>query len=384
MRTQQVNKRKRGSAFTAILIVGLLASLAIIVFIIATSLISRAEQAFGSPASTLNPIQRWQLSIGLGWRSQALLRPVNEAGIPQAFNIELDEATGSILSRLQREGLVHEAELFGDYLIYSGIDRQLQAGEFELSPAMNALDIAAALLDPNPGKATLTIFAGWRLEDIIASLPLTGLEISAEDFWSAAHRSYADFDFLAQHDEGDSLEGHFLPGAYVFEREANADEVVLALVEALGSQLNEDILQGFAAQGLTLHQALTLASIVERESVIEDEMPLIASVFHNRLEADMKLEADPTVQYALGFDQTSSSWWTTSISSQDLAIDSPYNTYLYAGLPPGPIASPSLNALSAVAFPENSTFFFFQAACDGSGLHVFAVSFEEHLGNNCP
>jgi len=113
-------------------------------------------------------------------------------------------------------------------------------------------------------------------------------------------------------------------------------------------------------------------------------MTQISSVFLNRLAVDMKLEADPTVQYALGFDSESGTWWTNSISSQDLATDSPYNTYFYAGLPPGPIASPSLNALNAVAFPVISPFFFFQAACDGSGLHVFAVTFEEHLGNNCP
>ncbi len=110
----------------------------------------------------------------------------------------------------------------------------------------------------------------------------------------------------------------------------------------------------------------------------------MASVFLNRLSLGMKLEADPTVQYSLGFDSEESTWWKTAITGQDLAIDSPYNTYVYAGLPPGPIASPGLAAIQAVAFPDNSSYLFFQAACDGSGRHIFALNFEEHLSNNCP
>jgi UPF0755 protein len=107
-------------------------------------------------------------------------------------------------------------------------------------------------------------------------------------------------------------------------------------------------------------------------------------VFHNRLAAGMRLEADPTVQYAVGYDAASASWWKSPLTSADLAIDSPYNTYLYGGLPPGPIAAPGSAALQAVAFPSASNFYFFQAACDGSGVHVFATTYEEHLANNCP
>jgi UPF0755 protein len=95
------------------------------------------------------------------------------------------------------------------------------------------------------------------------------------------------------------------------------------------------------------------------------------------------LEADPTVQYALGFDASSGSWWKNPLTRADLSTVSPHNTYLNPELPPGPIAAPSYEALFAVGFPETSPYFFFQAACDGSGRHVFAVTFEEHLANNC-
>jgi UPF0755 protein len=324
-----------------------------------------------------------QLRLGLGWRSEALLRPIDAIGGSQPFSISIDESTVSILSRLQSDGLIRDANLFGDYLVYSGLDTQLQAGEFELSQSMNAIELANALLDPNPGQVTLSIFAGWRMEEIVASLASTGLEISPQDFWEATQYSYPEYTLLNQASTN-SLEGYFLPGSYVFEREASAESIVRTLLEKMESQVGEELLQGFTTQGLNFHEALTLASIVERESVIEEEMPQIASVFLNRLAIDMKLEADPTVQYAIGFDEGDNRWWSNSITAADLAFDSPYNSYVYVGLPPGPIASPSLQALQAVAFPQSSPYYFFQAACDDSGFHVFAVSFEEHLGNNCP
>jgi UPF0755 protein len=133
-----------------------------------------------------------------------------------------------------------------------------------------------------------------------------------------------------------------------------------------------------------VYQAVTLASIVQREAVVADERPQIASVFLNRLHAGMKLDTDPTVQYALGFNPIQGTWWTNPLNATDLQVDSPYNTYIYTGLPPGPIANPSLSALRAVAFPAETPYYFFRARCDDSGLHDFAVTFEEHLQNGCP
>jgi UPF0755 protein len=135
---------------------------------------------------------------------------------------------------------------------------------------------------------------------------------------------------------------------------------------------------------LNLYKGVILASIVSREAIVEDEMPLIASVFYNRLNGGEKLETDPTVQYALGYNEAQGTWWTNPLSAADLLFDSPYNTYLYPGLPPGPISNPGLAALRAVAFPAQTPYKYFRAACDGSGRHLFAETFEEHLGNACP
>src|SRR5262249_5543287 len=145
-----------------------------------------------------------------------------------------------------------------------------------------------------------------------------------------------------------------------------------------------DLKDGFQKQGLTVYQAVTLASIVEREAVHDEEKPLIASVYLNRLRNNMKLDADPTVQYALGYDFIQGTWWKNPLSLDDLQFNSTYNTYIYTGLPPAPISNPSLDALRAVALPAETNYYFFRAKCDDSGYHIFAETFEEHLANVCP
>ncbi len=147
-------------------------------------------------------------------------------------------------------------------------------------------------------------------------------------------------------------------------------------------KVTPELRAGFERQGLSLYAAVTLASIVEREAVVPEEQPLIASVFINRLRMGMKLEADPTVQYVLGLQ--GEGWWKAPLSLADLEIDTPFNTYRYPGLPPTPIANPGLAAIRAVAFPAESTYLYFRAMCDGSGRHAFAETFEQHLLNACP
>jgi len=136
--------------------------------------------------------------------------------------------------------------------------------------------------------------------------------------------------------------------------------------------------------GLSFHQCVTLASIVEKESMITAEQPLIASVFYNRLAVGMKLESDPTVQYALGSLSENSGYWKNPLTTSDLSVNSEYNTYLYPGIPPSPISNPGISALQAVIYPETSGYYYFRAKCDNSGAHNFAVSFQEHLMNACP
>lgn len=343
----------------------------------------RAEDLYGVPGNSLDPLQRLQLSAQLLYQSDLLLKPADILGDPLPFDIPFGESPISIASRLESLGIILDAQAFIRYLKYSGLDTSLQAGQYSLSPAVTALDIAHILQDATPSEITLSILPGWRLEEIAATLPTSGLEITPDEFLSAAFApdqvSQNPLDFP----EGSSLEGFLFPTSYRLPRDTTVDQLLRVLLDAFQSRISPKILAGLAAQGLDIHQAVTLASIVEREAILAEEMPTIASVFLNRLEIGMALEADSTVQYARGFNQDQNTWWTNPLSFRDLQFDSPYNTYLYPGLPPGPIANPGTRALRAVAFPAQTPFYYFRATCDNSGRHTFSETFEEHLNKAC-
>lgn len=344
----------------------------------------RVEAAFGPPSPALDLIQRTRLSGQLFFQQEQLQQATNFLGDSQTFEIPLGESPLVIATQLEALGLISDAGAFINYLTYSGLDTSLQAGEFTLSPANTPVEIAHLLQDATPSEVTLSILSGWRMEEIGETLPTSGLEFTAQEFLNAA-RNPAHFAILpADIPENGSLEGYFPPGSFRLAREINADQLVNLLIEIFLDNLSQELRDGISNQGLSLHQAVTLASIVEREAVVAEEMPMIASVFLNRLAIGMPLEADSTAQYARGFNPEQNTWWTNPLSIRDLQFDSTYNTYLYPGLPPGPIANPSQRALRAVAFPAQSPYYYFRATCDNSGKHTFSETFEEHLSKNCP
>jgi len=341
---------------------------------------SQAARIYGPPASWLTLSQRLQYSVQLLWYDGLLTRPLNVAGAEQSFTISVGESVNLVAYNLQEAGIIRDAEAFRAYLIYSGLDTSIQAGEYKLSPALSAIDIARALQDATKTEVPFSVLPGWRVEEIAASLPTSGLSFTPDEFLALAQSPSNEFDFLAG---ARNVEGFLYPDSYIFPRNMTAAEFVDELVRNFALHLSPDLTNAFSQQGLTVYQAVTLASIVEREAVHDEEKPLIASVYLNRLNIGMKLDADPTVQYALGYDFGGLTWWKNPLSLTDLQYDSYFNTYLYAGLPPTPVANPSLDALNAVAFPAESTYYFFRAKCDGSGYHVFAETFDEQLANGC-
>ena len=195
----------------------------------------------------------------------------------------------------------------------------------------------------------------------------------------------ARYPFLQGRPAGTSLEGYLFPDTYDLpETDATAADLLARQLDNFADQVlpRYDEARQAGTTALDLHSVLTLASIVEREAVVPEERPAIAGVYLNRLAAGMPLQADPTVQYALGFQPTTGQWWKTPIFLEEYSsVVSPYNTYLNAGLPPGPIASPGLSSIAAVLAPEAHDYLFFVALPDGSGRHVFAKTFEEHQEN---
>jgi UPF0755 protein len=350
-------------------------------FLITFTIPSQAERIYGPPASWLTASQRVEYSAKLLWYDGLLTTPLHSNGIEQTFTIDPGESVISIASRLQSTGLIRDADAFRDYLIYSGLDTSIQSGSYQLSPALSAIDIARELQDATSSEIIFVILPGWRMEEIAASLPTSGLPITPEEFLTLTKSPHPDFDFLTG---ANTVEGFLYPDSYILARNTSVTEMVNALVRNFAQHLTSELVTGFGNQGLTIYQAVILASIVEREAVRAEEKPLIASVYLNRLRIAMKLDADPTVQYALGYDFPSGSWWKNPLGLNDLQYDSPFNTYIYAGLPPAPISNPSLESLQAVAFPAETTYYFFRARCDGSSYHSFAQDFEEHLNNACP
>jgi UPF0755 protein len=158
--------------------------------------------------------------------------------------------------------------------------------------------------------------------------------------------------------------------------------MVEAMLQAFTDQVTPELIAAAQQQGLSLDELLTLASIVEREAVLREEQPVVASVFLNRLEEGIPLQADPTVQFAIASAQPpapGANWWKAELTEIDLKFDSPYNTYLYTGLPPAPIANPGIDAIKAVVNPEPTDYLYFVAKGDGS--HAFAKTLAEHNAN---
>lgn len=349
-----------------------------------SNLQSQLIEKFGRADPQLSFTQKMILSAVILTNEELLLQSQQKIQSEKNFTIAVGESTNSVIQRLEMEGLIPDAKSFRAYLQYTGMDKSLQAGKYTLSPMISPVNIALALQDATPTMISFNILAGWRLEEIAASLPTSGLSITPEQFLNAANYFPAKFIQSSEIPANASVEGFLMPGSYQIHRETQTNDLILILVEEFYRQLTDEIIQGIQQQNLTLYQAVIIASIVEREAVVKDEMPLIASVFLNRMHIDMKLDSDPTVQYALGYQSREKKWWKNPLTSTDLQYPSPHNTYIHKGLPPTPIANPSLEALRAVAFPKPSEYFYFRASCNHDGRHNFAKTYQEHIMNACP
>ncbi len=362
-------------------IILLFLGLVLLVVIVSVTVPAVAVQHYGQPSPNLSVTQVFQYSARLLWDDGLVTEPLDRNGREQPFTVQQGEPVDSITRRLQQAGDIQDAQAMRDYLAYTGLDTTIQAGNYKIGPAMSARDIAHLLQDATPTEVTFVVWPGWRIEEIAESLPTSGLDITPDEFVGAASSGHAGYDFL----EGTgSTEGFLFPDSYVLSRTTTVDELLDKFLSNFSAHLTPDLRQGFKQQGLTVYEAVKLASIVQREAMHDSEGPLIASVYLNRLRTGMKLDADPTVQYALGYNALQRTWWTNPLTAIDLQVPSPYNTYLADGLPPTPISNPSLDALQAVAKPATSDYYYFNARCDGSGYHQFAHTFQEHLQHLCP
>jgi len=378
---QTHNRSRFGTCL--LIFISLLCLMVVMGIVIPRIITARAKQTFGPPSPNLTFSQRLYLSALILIQSNDLLQPANPSGADINLTINQGESVPSIIGKLWETGLINKPGVFRSYLQYTGLDTSLKAGEYLLNPAMSAVEIAKAIQLSISPNITLTILPGWRLEEIANSLYSSGFEITSEEFLQATHSRPDGYSFSSCQGEN-SLEGYLFPGSYTLPRGTTINELLPQVLMSFKAQVTNEMQNAFNTQGLDLCQATTLASIIQREAMVDEEMPIIASVFYNRLNSGSRLASDPTVQYALGFNQNQGTWWTNPLSLQDLQVDSPYNTYIYNGLPPGPISNPDLAALQAVVFPAQTPYYYFRSACDGSGRHLFAETYDEHVANACP
>ncbi|NTU83571.1 MAG: endolytic transglycosylase MltG [Chloroflexales bacterium] len=312
--------------------------------------------------------------------------PAAAAGDPVEFIIEPGESTADIATRLRAEGLIRQPALFTLLARTQDLDDKLQTGRYVLSPTMTMSQILIALQSSRIEETQVTIPEGLRIEEVAAILEQAGI-VSAEAFLAAARdgdRFRDEYFLLASLPDGASLEGYLFPDTYRLPQQAEPDSVVRIMLDRFTEQYGT-IERDVQVPGVNVHQLVTMASIVQRETALVDEMPMIAGVFWNRLKPESAslvsggtLGSDATVQYALGYSDAESTWWRKSLTQDDIQVESSYNTRVEPGLPPGPIAAPGLAAISAAAKPDDdSGYLFFVADCARDGSHNFATTFEE-------
>ena len=285
-------------------------------------------------------------------------------GDPVMLTIEPGQSGSAVARQLKKAGVIHSEILFKIILKLTSSATDLKAGKFDLHKNMSDFEVINCI---KSGRCThyekVTFLEGWRSEEIAEKLAELGIT-NAHDFLDIVRR--------------EKWEGKLFPSTYLFAANTPARSVVNKMTEQY-TQAVAPLLKQYPTS-LSENQLLTVASIVEREAVVHDERPKIAAVYLNRFHIGKKLEADPTVQYALGFNLKENRYWKKGLTYADLKIDSPYNTYRYGGLPPGPICNPGYESIKAVLTPEPD-FDALYFVAESGGRHVFSRTFDEHRRN---
>ena len=315
------------------------------------------------------------LAAGAGgwWFYRQVIEPYRGYDEAEVFvDIPMGSGPRSIGEKLVDAGVVRDHLIFRAALVISGRSRALKAGEYRFAEPMHALDVIDKIARGDVYKRRLTFREGLTIDEMAQVFEEKGFG-TAGDFRKAAMNTklIADLDPAAP-----DLEGYLFPETYSLPRNTPATEVVAQMIAGFTNAVTPEMRTAAEADGLTVRQLVTLASLVEKETGAGDERPLVAAVYRNRLKIRMPMQADPTVIYAL----QKAGKYNGNLTREHLReLDSPYNTYKYAGLPPGPIAAPGRASLQAAAKPADVDYLYFVSKNDGT--HVFASTLDEHNKN---
>ena len=286
---------------------------------------------------------------------------------PKSLLMEIKSGTSAweISRQLEEKGVITDSLMFMFVATGTGKVTHLQAGTYVFEGRHYPLDIMHILFKGRTLKYRITIPEGCTIFDIASIVAETGL-LSREEFFNSAQDTETTAFFGI---DAPSMEGFLYPDTYYLAPHMTPREIMGKMVDRFHEVFTGDMLRRAQELDMSVSQVVTLASIIEKEAVVSREMPIISSVFHNRLNRGMRLQSDPTAIYGIdGFRRR--------ISSRDLKRDTPYNTYRYGGLPPGPICNPGVKAVSAALWPADTKYLFFVS--QGNGTHYFSRSLTEH------
>ncbi|SHJ49628.1 endolytic transglycosylase MltG [Paramaledivibacter caminithermalis] len=290
------------------------------------------------------------------------------------INIPKGASSSKIASILKDKNVIKNELYFKFISKQRKIGGKYQAGEYELNKAMNIDEIINKLIkgDIYVEAVKITIPEGFELKQIVDRLVNNDeLNINREQLIDIIENKDFEFKFLKEIPKGKNrLEGFLFPDTYLFKKDISEEEIVFKMLNRFDEIFQNEYYKRAKELDMSIKDVITLASIIEREARVDKERKIISSVFHNRLKKDMLLQSCATVQYILGERKQ-------NLTYQDLEIDSQYNTYIYKGLPPKPIASPGKASIEAALYPDDTSYLYFVAKGDGS--HVFSRTYSEHL-----
>jgi UPF0755 protein len=292
-------------------------------------------------------------------------------GVEQFVEIPPGAGPTSIGRRLAGSGVVRDQLSFRIVLARSGQARRLQAGEYRFDRPMTTREVIDKIARGDVFLRPITFPEGLTVRQMADIYERDGGGTKAEFLRAAQNPALIhDIDPVAQ-----DLEGYLFPDTYTLPRRATSDQLVQRMVTAFRDVMTPDLVQRAAARGMSVRELMTLASLVEKETAKPGERPIVAAVYRNRLKIGMGMQCDPTVIYAL----ERAGKYDGNLTRENLQFDSPYNTYRYAGLPPGPIAAPGRASIEAAASPADVPYLYFVSRNDGS--HVFSATLDEHNRN---
>ena len=305
------------------------------------------------------------------WYLPRLEAPYATATLPLRFEVESGQSAGRILENLEKLGLLRDARVARFYLIRVLGDPPLQAGEYEVRAPLNTRQLLDKLIRGDVFVRPLTLIEGLTAFEMVDAMVAQGFgrrEVFLREIEKVDR--IADIDPQAR-----NLEGYLYPETYHFASSTTEAKVIDTLVDAFRRRFESEVQPLLGPGSPTVRELVTLASIVEKETQKDEERGLVASVYTNRLRQDIGLYADPTIIYAKKIAGT----WDGNLRRADLKLDSPYNTYVVKGLPPGPICSPTVRSLLAALQPAETGYLYFVSRNDGT--HVFAETLAEHNRN---